>query len=216
MGDRRVIAIDGPSGSGKSTAARGVAERLGIRFLDSGAMYRALALKSVRSGVAADDARGLAALLARTEIVLTGDRVLLDGEDVSGEIRTPEVTRLVSVVAVVPEVRKLMVEKQRGCFPGESFVAEGRDMGSVVFPDAAVKVFLSADERERARRRAAETGRELETVLAEQRERDTRDEGREHSPLIRAEGAVVFDTTGSSIEEVIRGLVELIRQTTAE
>ncbi len=214
MTDRYVIAIDGPSGSGKSTAARGVARRLGFRFLDSGAMYRALALKSARAGIGPQDGTALSALLDRTEIELDGERVLLDGEDVSREIRTPEITRLVSVVAAVPQVREGMVIKQRACYPGESFVAEGRDVGSVVFPDAAVKVFLTADPRERAIRRAAETGRDVETVLAEQKERDARDEGREHSPLIRAPGAVVFDTTGHSIEEVIKRLEELIRQAT--
>ncbi len=214
MSERIVIAIDGPSGSGKSTTARGVAASLGMRFLDSGAMYRALALKSQRLGVASDDASALALLLDNTEIRLSGERVLLDGEDVSAAIRTPQVTRLVSVVASVPEVREIMLDKQRGCFPGENFVAEGRDIGSVVFPDAAVKVFLSADPRERAKRRSLQTGRDLDTVQAEQLERDARDEGREHSPLVRAEGAVEFDTTGFSIDEVISRLVDMIRTAT--
>jgi cytidylate kinase len=212
MTDRYVIAIDGPSGSGKSTAARGVALRLGFRFLDSGAMYRALALKASRAGIRSDDGAALAELLDRTEIELAGERVLLDGEDVSREIRTPEITRLVSIVAAVPEAREGIVRKQRACYPEESFVAEGRDMGSVVFPDAAVKVFLTADPRERARRRAVESDREIETVLGEQMERDARDEGREHSPLIRAPGAVLFDTTGCAIDEVVRRLEDLIRQ----
>lgn len=209
---RRVVAIDGPSGSGKSTAARRLADALGFSFLDSGAMYRALALKAGRLGVSGDDEAGLAGLLARTGIGLDGDRVFLDGADVSAEIRTPEVTRFVSVVAALAGVRALMVPKQREAHAGHDLVAEGRDIGSVVFRDAEVKFFLTASAGERARRRAAETGRDLATVLGEMRERDARDEGREHSPLVRAEDAVVVDTDGMTIEEVVRRLERTTRR----
>jgi cytidylate kinase len=209
MSDRRVIAIDGPSGSGKSTVAKGLAERIGYRFLDSGAMYRCAALLAMRNGVTDADPERMQALLEGVEIRLAGTKVYLDEEDVSEEIRTPEVTRYVSMVAAVPEVRKSMVARQRVAYPGENIVVEGRDIGSVVFPDADTKIFLTASARERARRRAEQTGRDLETVLAEQEERDRMDQDREHSPLIRAEGAVEVDTDGLSIEEVIDRLAEI-------
>lgn len=205
-----MIAIDGPSGSGKSTVARLLAERIGYRFLDSGAMYRAAALKALRNGVPADAASELAELLFRTEIELDRDRVLLDGEDVTAAIRTPEVTEFVSRLATVPEVRSDIVARQRAAHPGENLVVEGRDIGSVVFPDATLKVFLTASPEERARRRAAETGREFAAVLEEQGVRDARDSGRAHSPLKKAEGAFELDTDGLGIEEVVKRLTELI------
>ena len=216
MSDRIVIAIDGPSGSGKSTVARLLAERAGYRFLDSGAMYRAAALLALRAGVTDADPAKLAELLAGAEILLDGDRVLLNGEDVSTEIRTPEVTRYVSVIATVPEVRRSMVARQKRAYPGENLVAEGRDIGSVVFPDADRKIYLTATPSERARRRALETGRDPTEVLAEQRERDARDESREHSPLVRAEGAIELVTDGLSIEEVVGRLVAIVRGGEAE
>ncbi|MEN8148984.1 MAG: (d)CMP kinase [Planctomycetota bacterium] len=200
---RRVIAIDGPSGSGKSTVARRLAERTGFRFLDSGAMYRAAALLASRKGIEDAEPARLGDVLRNAAIELSGDRVLLDGEDVSDEIRTPEITRYVSVVAAVPEVRAAMVERQRRVFPGEDLVVEGRDIGSVVFPDADLKFYVTAGAKERARRRALQTDRDAADVLREQEERDARDMGREHSPLILAEGAVVIETDGLSIDEVV-------------
>jgi len=212
MAERVVIAVDGPAGSGKSTVARCIAELLGYRFLDSGAMYRALALKALRAGVPPDAREALGAMLGDSRIELSGQTVRLDGEDVSKEIRTPGVTRFVSRVAAVPEVREVMVAKQRAAYPGENLVAEGRDIGSVVFPDATAKFYLTATPEERARRRARESGRGRDEVLEEQRVRDAEDEGREHSPLVKAEGATLVDTTGLSIEEVVQRLAEQIRK----
>ena len=207
---RRVIAIDGPSGSGKSTVARRLADRAGYRFLDSGAMYRAVALLARRAGIEDADPARIDPLLRDAEIALKDDRVLLDGEDVSEEIRTPSITQYVSVVAAVPEVRSAMVERQRRVFPGENMVVEGRDIGSVVFPDADRKFYLTASAQERARRRATQTGRDTADVLREQGERDARDMGREHSPLIRTEDATVVETDGLSIDEVVLRLAELM------
>jgi cytidylate kinase len=212
MAQRVVIAIDGPAGSGKSTVARRLATALGFRYLDSGAMYRALALKALRTGVAAADEAGLAALLAGTEIVPDGERVWLDGEDVGGAIRTVEVSRFVSPVAAVRGVRLGMVAKQRAAYPDEALVVEGRDIGSVVFPDAAAKVYLTATIEERARRRAAETGRDPREVEDDLRERDGRDMSRAESPLTVADGAWVFDTTGFTIEEVVERLAAWVRR----
>ncbi|MHC4472015.1 MAG: (d)CMP kinase [Planctomycetota bacterium] len=211
MADRVVIAIDGPSGSGKSTVARLLAMRIGFRFLDSGSMYRAVSLLALREGVGPEEEARLGELAGACRIELLGETVKLDGEDVSREIRSPEVTRFVSRVAAVRAVRASMVAKQRAAHPGEGLVAEGRDIGSVVFPDADLKVFLTARPEERARRRALETGRGLEEVLAEQKERDARDAGRRHSPLVRAPDAVELDTTGLSIEEVTDRLAEMAR-----
>jgi cytidylate kinase len=206
---RTVIAIDGPAGSGKSTVARRLAERIGYRFLDSGAMYRALALLALEKGVPED---GWGKLLEESEFLLDGARVFLNGRDVSGEIRTTAVTSFVSRVAAVPEVRTGMVEKQRHVYPDENMVVEGRDIGSVVFPDADLKVYLTASAEERAKRRALESGRDEGEVLTEQNERDEQDRSREHSPLIRAEGAVEVDTTGLSIDEVVTRLAALLEE----
>lgn len=212
MSDRIVIAIDGPSGSGKSTVARLLAARTGYRFLDSGAMYRAAALLARREGVDDADPRRLEALLADAVIELRDDRVLLAGEDVSEEIRTPGITRYVSVIAAVPEVRTAMVARQRAALPGENLVVEGRDIGSVVFPDADRKFYLTASAEERARRRAVQTDRSPEEVLREQEERDDRDRSREHSPLIRAEGAIEVVTDGLTIEQVVDVLAAHLRE----
>jgi len=207
---REVIAIDGPSGSGKSTVARRLARRMGYRFLDSGAMYRAAALLALRTGIDDADPAALERLLEGVDIRLDGERVLLDREDVSAEIRSPEVTRYVSIVAAVPEVRAAMVARQRGAYPGEDLVVEGRDIGSVVFPDAGRKIYLTATPGERARRRARETDRDPEEVRREQQERDARDRGREHSPLVRAEGAIDLLTDGLSIAEVVDRAMEIV------
>ncbi len=198
-----VVAIDGPAGAGKSTVARAVAQRLGFTYLDSGAMYRAVALGALRSG--AD-----AATLAREVAIELGERVLLDGEDVTAAIREPSVSEAASRVAADPEVREAVVDKQRRMLSEGDWVAEGRDIGTVVAPAAEVKVFLTASPEERARRRARELNVDAETVLAEQAIRDERDRTREHSPLAPAPGATILDSTGLSLDEVVERVAKLI------
>lgn len=197
-----LIAIDGPAGAGKSTVARAVAARLGFTYLDSGAMYRCVALAVAQRGGRASD-------VAREVRIELGERVRLDGRDVTEEIRTPDVTENASKVASNPAVREALVAKQRELVAGGDFVAEGRDIGTVVAPDAEVKVFLTAGAQERARRRAAELGADPATVLADQRLRDERDSTREHSPLVPAPGAVELDTTGLAIGEVVDRIAAL-------
>jgi cytidylate kinase len=199
-----VVAIDGPAGAGKSTVARALAERLGFTYLDTGAMYRAVALAALRRGGRAGD-------VAREADVELGDRVLLDGEDVTDAIRTPDVSEAASRVAADPAVREAVVAKQRQILEHGDWVAEGRDIGTVVAPEAEVKVFLTADPAERARRRAAELGTDPRTVLADQTIRDQRDEQRAHSPLRPAAGATILDTTGLTLDEVIERIAELVR-----
>jgi CMP/dCMP kinase len=200
-----VIAIDGPAGAGKSTVARAVADRLGFTYLDTGAMYRCVALAvTERGGEPAAVAEGL-------EIEL-GDRVLLDGRDVTEEIRTPAVSQASSQVSSDPGVRAALVRKQQQLLQEGDWVAEGRDVGTVVCPDAAVKVFLTASPEVRAQRRAEELGVDLETVLAEQLERDARDREREHSPLVPANDAVPVDTSdldfGGVVDQILTLVVE--------
>jgi CMP/dCMP kinase len=207
-----VIAIDGPAGAGKSTVARAVAAELGFTYLDSGAMYRSVALAAREAGVEADDGAALAPLAAGLEIDFDGRRVLLGGRDVSDAIRTPEVSADASRVSVHPGVREAMVARQQELIATGSYVAEGRDIGTVVSPDSPLKVFLTATDEERARRRAAETGEDLETVLAAQRARDARDTEREHGALRAAADAVELDTTGLSLEEVVGRIVGLARE----
>jgi CMP/dCMP kinase len=197
-----VIAIDGPAGAGKSSVARAVADELGFTYLDSGAMYRSIALAALRTGIEP------AAVAGDVQIEL-GDRVLLDGQDVTEAIRTPEVSEAASRAAAEPGVRKAMVAQQRRLLSRGDWVAEGRDIGTVVMPDAEVKVFLTASPEERARRRAAELGADPASVLAEQTLRDERDRTREHSPLEPAPGAVVLDTTGLTLTEVVERVVAL-------
>jgi CMP/dCMP kinase len=193
-----VIAIDGPAGAGKSTVARAVADALGFTYLDTGAMYRAVALARLRGE-------------AQVEVGFEGGRVVLNGEDVSGEIRTPEVSEEASRVAAERAVREQMVQRQRELMATGDWVAEGRDIGTVVAPQAEVKVFLTADPRERAQRRAKELGVEVERVLEEQQARDERDSTRAASPLVRAENAREVDTTARSVEEVVEEIVGLAR-----
>ncbi len=198
-----VIAIDGPAGAGKSTVARAVAAALRFTYLDSGAMYRCVALAALRSG------EEPAAAAERIRIEL-GERVLLDGEDVTEAIRAPEVSERASEVAAEPAVRRAMVAQQRRLLASGDWVAEGRDIGTVVAPDAKLKVFLTADPAERARRRAAQLGVDPETVLAEQTIRDERDRTRADSPLRPADGAIELDTTGLTLEQVVQRIVALV------
>jgi CMP/dCMP kinase len=207
-----VIAIDGPAGAGKSTVARGVADALGFTYLDSGAMYRAVALAAIRSGADLDDGEGLGALARALDLELDGGAVRLAGEDVSGEIRTPQVTAAASRVSVHPQVREAMVAQQRGMIAARDYVAEGRDIGTVVSPEAPLKVFLTASPEERARRRAAESGERARDVLAAMQDRDRRDSEREHGALRAAEDAVELDTTGVAIDEVVARVVAIARE----
>ncbi len=200
-----IVAIDGPAGAGKSTVARAAARALGFTYLDSGAMYRTVGLLTLRhGGAASEQAEGL-------EIGL-GERVIANGEDVTEAIRAPEVSEAASKVATNPKVRAALVEKQRELMGTGDWVAEGRDIGTVVAPDAAVKVFLTAGREERARRRADELGTDVETVLRDQALRDAQDESREHSPLAVAPGAVELDTTGLGIDDVVARIVELVER----
>jgi CMP/dCMP kinase len=205
-----LIAIDGPAGAGKSTVARAVAKRLGLTYMDSGAMYRCVALLSL---TAPDVEPGRLARAARIELGVGGaGRVALDGRDVTAEIRAPEVSAAASRVAADPEVRTAIVARQRRLIGGGDWVAEGRDIGTVVAPDAELKVFLTASAQERARRRADELGADADTVLAEQALRDERDAGREHSPLVPAADAVMLDTTELSVEGVVERIAALARE----
>jgi CMP/dCMP kinase len=201
-----IVAIDGPAGAGKSSVARAVAERLGFTYLDTGAMYRAVALAAARRGLPPRAAAGT------VRLELDGDRVLVDGKDVTEAIRTPEASEAASRAAADPAVRAAMVDEQRRLMSAGDWVAEGRDIGTVVAPDAELKVFLTADPVERARRRATQLGADPATVLAEQTIRDERDAGREHSPLLAAPGAVQLDTTGLRLEEVVERIVALANE----
>ena len=198
-----IVAIDGPAGAGKSTVARALAAALGFTYLDSGAMYRSVAL-------AVRERDGHPAEVARAAEIGVSDRVVLDGRDVTDAIRAPEVSEVASRVAADPGVREALVAKQRALLRGGDYVAEGRDIGTVVAPDAEVKVFLTASPKERARRRAAELGGDPGTVLADQTLRDERDRTRAHSPLEAAPGAVELDTTGLDVDQVVARIVDLV------
>jgi len=207
-----VIAIDGPAGAGKSTVARGVAAAIGFTYLDSGAMYRCVALAALWAGTDLDDGDALGGLAEGLAIDFDGRRVLLDGEDVSEEIRAPQVSAAASRVSVHPRVREAMVARQRQLIAAGNYVAEGRDIGTVVSPDSPLKIFLTASDEERAQRRAAETGEDFDAVLAAQRQRDARDTEREHGALRAAEDAVELDTTGFTQDEVVARVVALARE----
>jgi cytidylate kinase len=204
-----VIAIDGPAGAGKSSVARGVAAALGFTYLDSGAMYRSVALAALRGGTDPDDAEAMGELARSLEIGVADGRVMLNDLDVTDAIRSPEVTAAASRVAVHPQVREAMVERQRALIDGGSYVAEGRDIGTVVSPKAPLKVFLTASDEERARRRADEMGEPVDDVLASQRLRDSRDRERAHGALRPAADAVELDTTGMPVADVIAQVVAL-------
>jgi cytidylate kinase len=207
-----VIAIDGPAGAGKSTVARALAAKLGFTYLDSGAMYRSVALAALEDGVDVDAAEALGELARGLEIDLRGRQVLLGERDVSDAIRAPQVSAAASRVSVHPAVRKAMVARQRELIAAGRYVAEGRDIGTVVSPEAPLKIFLTASEEERARRRAAESGEDFESVLDAQRRRDERDRAREHGALRAAEDAVELDTTERGLEEVVGRVVALARE----
>ena len=204
-----VVAIDGPAGAGKSTVARAVAHALGFTYLDSGAMYRAVALAALRRAVPPEAVAGS----VRIDL---GPRVLLDGSDVTAAIRAPEVSEAASRAAADPAVRRAMVAQQHRLLSDGDWVAEGRDIGTVVAPNASVKLFLTADSAERARRRARELGVDPATVLAEQAIRDARDRERADSPLVAAEDAVVIDTTAPSLAEVVDEIVDLVNNRLTE
>jgi cytidylate kinase len=212
-----VVAVDGTSGSGKSSTCRGVADRLGLRYLDTGAQFRAMTWWMLREGVDIHDAEAVAAVADEPTIVSGTDpldpTIEVDGVDVAAEIRTDAVTGSVSPVSTVPEVRARLLELQRRIIDGGGIVVEGRDIGSVVWPQAEVKLYVTADPAARALRRAAEEGGSdvaaTEKVLAE---RDRIDSGRATAPLVMAEGAVHVDTTFHSLDEVIDQVVQLVEQ----
>jgi cytidylate kinase len=200
-----VVAIDGPAGAGKSTVARRVADALGFTYLDSGAMYRSVALAARRSGRPPDE------VADTVEIgVGFGDRVTIDGEDVTEAIRTPEISEAASRVAADPAVRRALVAQQQRILARGNWVVEGRDIGTVVAPGADVKVFLTASSEERAARRATQIGADPAIVLAEQAVRDDRDRTRAHSPLVPAPGAVELDTTGLGLDQVVARILALV------
>lgn len=210
-GAPRVIAIDGPAGAGKSTVTRSVARGLGFTYLDTGAMYRCVTLAVLEQRADTDDQRQIAEIAGSIEIRFEAEKVFIADRDVTAEIRSPEVTRATPHIAAYPEVRSAMVKRQRQLFAEGGYVAEGRDTGTVVAPGAPLKIFLTATPEERARRRSLETGDTVESVLAAIEERDRLDSVRELSALRPAEDAVVIDTTGRSIAEVVEEIVGLAR-----
>jgi len=211
-----IIAIDGPSGAGKGTVARAVASELGYRHVDSGAMYRAIGWKALREGVALDDEAAVAALADASLIVVSNARVLIDSVDVTREIRTPEIDRAAAAVARLPRVRAILVAVQRDLGAGGEIVMEGRDIGTVVFPQADVKIYLDAAPEERARRRAQDPSHsggpaavsEVKTLLTE---RDRSDTTRAVSPLYAAADAIVVDTTGKPVQDVVKEVLEIVK-----
>ncbi len=208
-----MVAIDGPAGAGKSTVARSVAEKLGVTYIDTGAMYRAVALWAVRLGVDLDDLHRLEQLAKEARIELPPDRrVLLNGEDVTNAIREVAVTAAASKVAACGGVRRAMQEEQRRMAISQSVVMEGRDIGTVVFPDARVKIYLDADPTVRAQRRAVETGALTEKVATEMAERDQRDRTRKDAPLTQAPDAEYLDSTGLTLAEVEEAILKLVRK----
>jgi cytidylate kinase len=213
---RSIVAIDGPAGAGKSTVARRLAERLGWRFLDTGALYRAVTLRALRAGVEPGDAEAMARMAREADIEIRveggAQKLFLDGVDVSAAIRSPDVSKSVPTVAAHAGVREAMRPRQRAFADAGRVVAEGRDMGTVVFRDAGVKFYLDADPTVRAARRAAERGDpDVSKVEAEQRERDTRDSTRDVAPLAVAPDAVRVDSTGLAVEEVVELMLRRVK-----
>jgi CMP/dCMP kinase len=214
---RLIVAIDGPAGAGKSTIARSLAERLGVAYVDTGAMYRAVALWALEASIDLDDPLRLEQLAgqARIEFTAPDNLVFLNGEDVTAKIREPRVTDAASKVAAVPGVRRAMREEQRRIGANQSLVMEGRDIGTVVFPEARVKIFLDAAPHARAGRRAQELGGEVEEIAREMKERDTRDRTRTEAPLTQAPDAEYLDTTRLSPSEVEEAILKLVRARTS-
>ncbi len=221
--DKRIIvAIDGPAGAGKSTLARRVADKLGFLYINTGAMYRAVALWALRLNVATSDMHRVEQLAeaAQIELAMQDDRVLLNGEDVSEAIREPQVSEAASQVSAVPGVRRALLAMQRKMAETSSVVMEGRDIGSVVFPKAQVKIFLDADPQERARRRALELVQDgqspsVDAVAGELIQRDERDRTRKEAPLVQAPDAQLVDTTGLTLDEVEEIILRLVRARTS-
>ncbi|KUK14004.1 MAG: (d)CMP kinase [Synergistetes bacterium] len=212
-----IVAIDGPAGSGKTTIAKLVAKRLGFFYLDTGAIYRAFTLKLIRLGFPIDDLKKICDILDSTSIDIRDGRLFLDGEDVTELIRDPEVDKRVSLVAKIAKVRERLLPFQRRLVSGKNAVVEGRDMGTVVFPKAEVKVFLTASLEERARRRHKELiqrGKNLsfDEVLEDLQKRDEIDSNREVAPLKIASDAIIIDTTGKTIDEVVEEVVSIVLQ----
>lgn len=212
-----IVTIDGPAGSGKSSAARALARRLDFGFLDTGAMYRAVAFAAIRDGTEAKDSPELRRWLASLNLIATPETLSLDGQDIRGLVRTPPITALASELAVLRPVREYLVDLQRKAAAGRSLVTEGRDQGTVVFPDAERKFFLNADRVERARRRHREllergVSIDLERVLVDQDERDRRDAERDLAPMRAAPDAIVLDSTGLTPEQVVDAMEREVRR----
>lgn len=215
-----IVAIDGPAGAGKSTLARRLAARLGYLYIDTGAMYRAVALWALREGIAPDDAARVEHLAEHAVIELSESGIALNGEDVSSAIRAPEIADAASRVSALPAVRRAMVRQQQRLGAAASVVMEGRDIGTVVFPEAGVKIYLDADPRVRAARRlkdleARGESASLDDVEREIRQRDERDRTRADSPLMQAPDAVYFDSTGMGVDAVEEGLLRIVREKTS-
>jgi cytidylate kinase len=211
-----IVAIDGPAGAGKSTIARSLARRLGFTYIDSGAMFRAVALWAMRVGVDLDDLHKLERLADEARIEFEGDsQVLLNGEDVTAAIRDPEVSKAASKVSIAPGVRRALRDEQRRIGSLHSVVMEGRDIGTVVFPDADVKIYLDADPEIRAERRAQETGAAVDEIAREMAERDQRDRTRREAPLTQAPDAEYIDSTRLSTDQVEEAILKIVRQRTS-
>ena len=210
-----VIAIDGPAGAGKSTIARSLAGRLGFTYIDTGAMYRAVALWALRAGIDLDDMHRLEQLAKAAVIEFDGERVILNGEDVTAAIREPGVSDAASKVSIAPGVRRALREQQQSMGAARSVVMEGRDIGTVVFPDAQVKIFLDADPETRAERRAREMGAEVGRVAQEIAERDQRDRSRTEAPLTQAPDAEYIDSSKLPADQVEEAILRIIRRRTS-